>query len=166
MQWNYDELLRLQDYELIMKARDAVIDEIRNSSSEEELKKIPEIRFFLITASIFDMEMQNGGLCQFLVNGGKFHGPMLKDALTAFGAEEHSRVIEDYCKVQKIDLGNLQIILPNDRDPYGLAALFSQLYDQYPFREVDERYFEIDRRNPLESILGKNIRNNLSLFFS
>lgn len=57
MQWNYDELLALQDYELIMEARDTVIDEIRNSKSEEDLEKIPEIRFYLITASMFDLEM-------------------------------------------------------------------------------------------------------------
>lgn len=57
MQWNHNELLALQDYGLIMEARDTVIDEIRNSKSEEDLEKIPEIRFYLITASMFDLEM-------------------------------------------------------------------------------------------------------------
>ena len=60
MQWNCDELLALKDYELIMEARDAVIDEIRNSSSEDDLEKIAEIRFYLLTASIFDMEIPVG----------------------------------------------------------------------------------------------------------
>ena len=41
MQCNHNELLALQNYELIMEAREAVIDEIRNSKSEEDLEKIP-----------------------------------------------------------------------------------------------------------------------------
>ena len=164
MQWNFDELLQLQDYELISEARDAVIDEIRNSSSEEDLEKIPEIRYYLITASIFEMEMQNGGLCQFLVNQGKFHGPMLKNALLAFGAEQHRGITEEFCMKNSIDLSNLQELLPETTDPYQVMENYMQLVEKYPFADFDEAYFSLDGECPLEGILGAYIRKNMQLF--
>lgn len=165
MQWNYDELLQLQDYELISEARDAVIDEIRNSSCEEDLEKIPEIRFYLITASIFDMEMQNGGLCQFLVNQGKFQGTMLENALVAFGAEQHRQMIAEFCLKNGIDLGNLAELLPETTDPYRAMENYLQLNEKYPFADFDNGYFALDSECPLERILGAYIRKNITLFF-
>ena len=165
MQWNYNELLALQDYELIMEARDAVIDEIRRSKSEEDLEKIPEIRFYLITTSMFDLEMQNGGLCQFLVNQGKFHGAMLENALLAFGAEEHSRVFTEFCAKNAIDLSNLEELLPETTDPYQVMENYRNLMRKYPFAGFDEAYFALDGEYPLERMLGAYIRKHMTLFF-
>lgn len=165
MQWNYDELLALKDYGLIMEARDAVIDEIRNSSSEDDLEKIAEIRFYLITASVFDMEMQNGGLCQFLVNEGRFHGAMLDKALLAFGAEQHKRITEEFCMKNGIDLSNLEELLPETTDPDQVMENYMQLIRKYPFANFDKAYFAIDGEYPLEGILGAYIRENMALFF-
>lgn len=165
MQWNYDELLALKDYELIMEARDSVIDDLRNSSSEDDLEKIPEIRFCLITASIFDMEMQNGGFCQFLVNQGRFHAAMLDQALLAFDAEQHRRITEEFCMKNGIDLSNLKELLPEATDPYQVMENYTQLVGKYPFADFDKAYFALDCECPLEGILGACIRNNMTLFF-
>ncbi len=165
MQWNYDELLALKDYELIMEARDSVIDEIRNSSSEDDLEKILEIRFCLITASIFDMEMQNGGFCQFLVNQGRFHAAVLDQALLAFGAEQHRRITAEFCMKNGIDLANLKELLPEATDPYQVMESYMQLSRKYPFLDFDKAYFALDDDFPLECILGTYIRKNMHLFF-
>lgn len=165
MQWNHNELLALQDYELIIEAREAVIDEIRNSESEADLEKIPEIRFYLITASMFDLEMQNGGLCQFLANQGKFHGAMLENALLAFGAEEQSHIFTDFCTRNAIDLSNLEELLPETTDPYQVLENYANLMGKYPFADFNKTYFALDGECPLESILGAYIRNHMALFF-
>ena len=165
MQWNHNELLALQDYELIMEAREAVIDEIRNSKSEEDLEKISEIRFYLITASMFDLEMQNGGLCQFLANQGKFHGAMLENALLAFGAAEHSRIFTEFCAKNAIDLSKLEELLPETTDPYQVMENYRNLMGKYPFTDFDEAYFALDGEYPLERMLGAYIRKHMTLFF-
>lgn len=165
MNWDHKKLLTMQDYELIMEARDAVINEIRNAASEEDLEKIPEIRFYLIAAGIFDMEMQNGGLGQFLVNQGKIHGRLLEDALSVFGAEEHRRIIAAFCGENGIDLKNLQEIIPETKDPYSVMENYMRLIRKYPFADFDRSYFELDAKCPLEGILGAYIRNHLTVFF-
>lgn len=161
---SFGHLLEMEDYRLISEVRDAIIDEIRNLHSEDDLEKIPDIKFYLITASIFDIEMQNGGLCQFLVNEGNFHGPMLVDALCAFGAEHHGRMIAEFCKENGIDLSNLQELLPENVDPYCMTENYLELLNKYPFDEFDKAYFEIDRECPLEGILGEYIRKNILQF--
>lgn len=65
MNWDHKKLLTMQDYELIMEARDAVINEIRNAASEEDLEKIPEIRFYLIAAGILIWKCKTAGWVNF-----------------------------------------------------------------------------------------------------
>ena len=164
MRPDFEELLDLQDYELIATVRDEIFDEIRNLPSEDDLEKIHEIKFYLITASIFEFEVQNGGLCQFLANEGKIHGPMLHTALCAFGAEQHDRILADFCQKNGIDLCNLQELIPETADPYCMIENYQQLRSKYPFEDFDKAFFELDRAYPLERILGTYIRNNISLF--
>ena len=109
--------------------------------------------------------MQNGGLCQFLVNQGRFHGAMLDKALFAFGAVQHRRITEEFCMKNGIDLSNLEELLPETTDPYQVMENYTQLMRRYPFTDYDKAYFALDGKCPLEGVLGTYIRENMPLFF-
>ena len=164
MNEHMNELLRLKDYELIYKVRDSIIDEIHNFPSEEDIHNFPDIKFLMITASLFDLEMQNGGLCQFLTNQGYYHGPDLINALDAFGAVDHRDLIADFFEKCSMDTDFFDELPHKERDPYVIMEFYSDLSQRYPFREFENAYFELDRNSPLETILGTYLRNNLSVF--
>lgn len=152
-----EELLKLPDDELIMVVRNRVAQLLRNSA-DSDLEKIPAVCYHLIVASTFEQEMQNGGLCQFLVNLGRVYGPVLQESLEAFGADRHAGMTLRFCWENGIDLSNLQEFAPGDVDRY------MQLSEKYPFEKFDRAYLLLERVCPLESILGEYIRRNISQF--
>ena len=164
MKNNYEELLEMQDYEMIPAICEGILVEIRNARSEEELKKIPEVKFYLFAANIFDMEMQNGGLCQFLINAGNIHGSMIEEALRVFGAEEHLRLVSEFCSQNGLDLCNLRKLIPARMEPYGMTDFYLRLINEYPFDEFERMYYKLESDCPLQSILATYVRKNISLF--
>ena len=160
----YKYLLELEDYQLISEICEGIIDEIRNLPSEDDFEKMAEIKFYLLAASTFDMEMQNGGLCQFIVNAGKLHGPLLEKALCVFGAEQHQKLLSQFSKDNNIDFRNLQKLAPGNMDPYSMVDDYFELLAKYPFCDFEQAYYELDRACPLVVILAEYVRENISQF--
>lgn len=47
-------------------------------------------------ASYYEMEVNNGGLCQFFVNSSRMLAPRLPDCLREIGADEHAKLFETF----------------------------------------------------------------------
>ena len=118
----------------------------------------PACFLYVTRIDAYDMEMQNGGLCQFLMNAGRFHGAVLEEALLAFGAERHAGLVSDFCKENKIDISNPQQFVPVSVEHYV------RLYQEYPFEAFDQAYFALVQVCPLERMLGEYIRKHPSEF--
>lgn len=65
-----------------------------------------EQRVFYIV-SIYDMEVLNGGLCQFFSNSSQTLAPELEECLEIVGAADHKALFADFVQKNQIDLEDL-----------------------------------------------------------
>ena len=157
MENSSNDYLAMENEELIMSITDSILDEIQQLSSDEELENLAVQKFYVLVASNFDMEMQNGGLCQFFMNSGHVYVPMLADALQTVGASQHAHLFLSFCKENNID--------PSNIEDFGNVSIenYLALLEKYPFNQFDEQYFKLEQDEGLFSTLVAYVRNNLSL---
>jgi hypothetical protein len=79
----------------------------------------------------FDLEYQNGGLCQYFANSSRTTAPCLEEALRVVGAEMCADIYQKFLSVNNID--------PNDLDRFRCDKVedYATKTKQYPFDEVD-----------------------------
>lgn len=121
----------------------------------------PEIPIFVLW--MWNIEMQNGGLCQFFVNDGEF-APLVPAALEAVGAKKYAALLNDFVAKHKIDLQDLSQF---DLDIDSMDADMSTYTDAttlYPFDEFDDAFYELYGSDPLEAYMAAYIRENISSF--
>ena len=87
--------------------------------------------------AIFNMEIENGGLCQFFANGGTAYASLVADCLRQIGAEDAVVLYEGFLRKYQIDVQNLSAFRVQTVEDYiGLTAL-------YPYDEFDEPYIRL-----------------------
>lgn len=150
------ELLTLSDDELFETVYFQTLDVVMSYPDESiALSQIaPEQRIFYIL-SIYDMEIQNGGLCQFFVNSSRSLAPYLDECLETVGAEEHRKLLSDFVSENNIDLNNLESFDTPDVDDYILQT------QRYDFDSFDNAYSELI---PLQNYLLDYVKNNITAF--
>ena len=102
------------------------------------VSQLTEHQKVFFALNYLDMEIANGGLCQFLVNDGGMFAPYISDYLDTVGAEEHQKLFDDFCAENKID--------PADTSAFAFSSIpaFTDLYNQYPFDQFDEAYYQLE----------------------
>jgi hypothetical protein len=95
----------------------------------------PEQVFFVV--SYYEMEVSNGGLCQFLANPSREIAPLLPYSLREIGAEDHRELFMRFIEENGIDLAALSDSEMEDFDDY------EELRERYPFDEFDDRFSEL-----------------------
>jgi len=102
-----------------------------------------------------DIEVNNGGLCQFFVNSSHVAAPFVSEAMRAVGATEHQKLFDDFIAANQID--------PCDLSAFDVKETreFAALYEKYPFDTYDDAFIDLE---PLESYLKKYAREHLSDF--
>ena len=115
-----------------------------NGPADEEFEALPEEMKDLFITSVLDMEIQNGGLCQFLVNYGSECARRAADSLRAIGFHEMADAYERFVGEQGIKLTSLQGFHSET------AEQFSALYRMYPFEQFDEVYMKLRRKLKFE----------------
>jgi hypothetical protein len=102
-----------------------------------------------------DMEVANGGLCQFFANDRGLVAPYIGEYLKLVGAEEHQALFDGFLAKYGIDA--------NDLSEFSFTTIeeFVELYDLYPFDEFDDPYYQLP---PLSSYLAPLVRENLDEF--
>ncbi len=151
-----EELAQLQDDALF----EAVI--IRTQSEVDEYEDIIEginslngaKKNFYITSN-YEMEVNNGGLCQFFVNTGRYAAPELSVALDEIGALEHKKAFNTFVKDNCIDLNDLSSFDIED------VSEFEQQNERYPFDKFDEVFCDM---KPIQDYLTEYVRENIVRF--
>lgn len=150
------ELLKLTDARLYEKVYLQTLDLVESYPDEKTaLSQIsPECRTFYIL-SIFDMEIQNGGLCQFFVNPSRLLAPYVAECLEAVNAREHKKLLSAFVADNNIDLEHLESFEIKDINDYAEQT------KRYDFESFDDAYIEL---TPLQNYMVSYIKANISEF--
>ena len=150
------ELLNLSDDRLYEKVYFQTLDLIESYPDEETaLSQIsPECRTVYIL-SIFDMEIQNGGLCQFFVNSSRLLAPYVDECLETVQAQEHKELLSAFVVSNNIDLHHLESFEILDVSEYAAQA------KRYDFASFDDAYMDLI---PLQDYIVSYIKANISEF--
>lgn len=153
---NSEELLALDDTELVSAAISrvyGVFGSCEDEDSKMSLLNEPQRVFYV--AYIYESEVNNGGLCQYLSNDSGFSAPILGAALETIGDTAHRAHFLAFISDNAIDLGHL--------DTFGKEAIkrFECLEKRYPFEAFDDVFYEMAS---LETLMASYIRANIKSF--
>ena len=102
-----------------------------------------------------EMEVNNGGLCQFFVNSSRIVAPFVSGYLKIVGAEEHKNLYDKFVEKNKIDLMDLSFF------DIERVEEFADKTQAYPFDEYDDAFYNME---PIETYLKKYIRDHIEDF--
>ena len=105
------------------------------------------------TAACLELEVMNGGLCQFFANCPDCV-PYVPEALSAIGAEDHRKLYENFLSATGIDPLDL-VFQTEDMDE------FSRLYELWPWEDFDDAYLSL---NPIPELLEAYVESNPDAF--
>ena len=105
------------------------------------------------TAACLELEVMNGGLCQFFANDPQYaaHVP---EALEAIGAPEHKALYEQFLADTGIDPLD-PVFQTEDMDE------FSRLYELWPWEDFDDAYLSL---TPIPELLEAYVKSNPDAF--
>lgn len=151
-----EKLLKLSDDQLFEAVYFYNLDLVESYPDEvSALSQISPERRVVYILSIFDMELQNGGLCQYFVNSSRSLAPYVDECLKAVGAEEHRKLFAEFVTNNQIDLNSLDSFRISDVEEYAAQT------ERYDFDAFDNSYFEL---SPLQGFIVSYIKANISDF--
>ena len=160
----YDEKKKLHGQELLTLSDDDLFEtvyfqnlDIAESAEEEEqeLEQFSGARRTVYILGLYDMELQNGGLCQFFVNSSKAVAPYVEEALDAVGAAEHHALLKNFIGANQIDLSDLRVFRASG------VRKYRKLEKKYDFDAFDEQYYELP---PLQKKVVAYIKEHIDEF--
>ena len=102
-----------------------------------------------------EIEVNNGGLCQFFVNSSRMVAPLVSEYMGIIGASDHKKLFDDFVSKNKIDLNDLSSFDIEDGDE------FEEQNQRYPFDDYDDAFYDMES---LSTSLKKFIRENINDF--
>lgn len=102
-----------------------------------------------------DMEVQNGGLCQFFVNSSRVVAPFISECLETIGANEHKKLYDEFITQNQIDQTDLSSFNIDDVSEYEGQTR------RYPFDDFDNAYYNL---KPLENFLVEYVKQHIKEF--
>lgn len=151
-----DELSKLSDDELFS----AVWERTENAISSEEnltegVNALNERQRVFFAVYLLEMEVNNGGLCQFFVNSSRMVAPIVSECMGMIGATEHKRLYDTFVEKHQINLYDLSSF---DSET---VEVFQSQYERYPFNEYDDKFCDLE---PLQSYLIAFVKKNIDEF--
>ena len=119
----------------------------------ETLERSPEKQRVSTVLNCFDMEVMNGGLCQFFVNESRYYAPYVSESLEIIGAKDVNEAFLDFVTKNKIDL--------RDLSSFKSATLeeFSAQYKRYPFDDFDKVYYSQPEESSVSYLVKKYLEH-------
>ena len=148
-----DELSALSDDELfaaIVARTESKVDSF--DELEDGVNSLNSSQKIFYSVNWLEIEVNNGGLCQFFVNSSRMVAPFVSKYLAIIGAEEHQHLYDNFVKKNAIDLTELSFFDVNE------AGEFEEKVERYPFDEYDDAFYDME---PLETYLKKFGRAHL-----
>ncbi len=143
-----EEWLRLDEedfYDAVLcVCNDAVYDIKADDLTQEQINVYSLINF--------EIEVNNGGLCQFFVNSSRECAPYLSRALETIGAFEMKELFDSFVSQNAIDLNNLESFVINSIDEYNAQT------ERFDFDLFDDKFYEnTDLHGQIIAYAKKNI---------
>lgn len=123
----------------------------------------PEIPVFVLW--MWNIEMLNGGLCQFFINGGEY-ASLVPGSLQAVSAEEYTSLLCGFVEKHEInleDLSEFELNLQPDEEDF---APYIAAHEKYPFEDFDDAFYDLYGSDPLEGYIADYIRDHIDAFIT
>ena len=122
---------------------------------EEGVNSLNNSQKIFYSINWLEVEVNNGGLCQFFVNSSRMVAPYISEYMSIIGANDHKELFDSFITNNNIDLSNLSSFDIDDVDEYEKQT------ERYPFDDYDDAFFDME---PLEVYLKKFAREYLKDF--
>lgn len=150
-----DQLCRLPDDRLMIAIMDR-IDKRFDRWNQSDYKNFSEVELAVYASANYNIEITNGGLCQYFVNSSRYTAPYLSDALKEIGALETEKDFTQFVLDNEIDLNDLSEFKINTDEN------FMQKHAMYPFEEFDNLYAENYTIENLDELIADYIREHIT----
>ena len=127
-----EDLLALDDEDLY-DAVSCICEDVICELSDETLNNPQRYVYSLIQ---FEMEVNNGGLCQFFVNSSSECAPYISSALAEIGASEMQHLYDNFISSNNIDVNDLSSFKIDDIDEYEDQT------ERYDFDSFDDKFYD------------------------
>ena len=144
------EFLSLSDEELI-EGIHVILD-----LDCDEIYKTNNIQLTFLAVSEFNMEVNNGGLCQFFVNSGRKYAPYISDSLTEIGATLLVNHFNMFISDSGIDLNDLSSFKIQQVEDFEIQ---NQRFD---FDKFDDKFYKLQNEEDISALLASYVRTNLT----
>ena len=156
LQMSTEELATLPDDEMFS----AVWIRTENIvSSKEDLlegfNSLNDQQRVFYAVNYLEMEVNNGGLCQFFVNSSRMVAPIVSEYMGIIGAIEHKKLYNAFIEKLQINTNDLSLF---DSDT---IEVFQSQYERYPFDEYDDAFYELE---PLQNHLISYVKKHIEKF--
>lgn len=134
----FDFLFNDSNKSLIETKFDEIADKAYDPAKKyDDINRLTDDEKVFFVLYLFNMEVQNGGLCQFFVNSTSIYAPLISDYLDKVGATDHKLLFDDFVKNNKIDLNDLSFFDFEDLSEYETKA------NAYPFDDFDDALYDL-----------------------
>ena len=122
---------------------------------QEGLAALNDKERIFYAVNYLEVEVNNGGLCQFFVNASRAVAPLVSEYLGMIGAFEQQKLYDDFIGKYHIDV--------TDLSSFDIESFedFTAQYERYPFDEFDDAFYKM---TPLQDYLTKFVRENIRDF--
>ena len=151
-----DELAALSDEDLFVACKlriDVIVDTCTDSA--EAFARLNDHQKVVYALDYLEMEVNNGGLCQFFVNSSRVVAPYVSDYMALIGASEHKALFDGFISQHRIDLNDLSSFIIHRHRDYEAQT------KRYPFDEYDDQFYTLPS---LQEPLTAYIRQHLDEF--
>ncbi len=151
-----EDLLKLSDgrlYETVYLQNINLVETYDDEATA--LSQISDAQRTVYILNTFDMEIQNGGLCQFFVNSSRELAPYVDECLKTVSAEDQRVLFSEFVDVNQIDLGNLESFEISN------VLEFQAQTQRYDFDSFDKDYMKL---TPLKDYIVSYIKANINEF--
>ena len=151
-----EELSRLSDDQIV----NAALVRAENIVASQEdpnngFNLLNEDQRILYVICKFEMEVLNGGLCQFFANYDSTFASLVSEYMKKIDATEHKELFDSFIEKHQINL--------RDLSSFNCETVeeFTSQYDCYPFDDYDMPFFEL---TPLQNYLNSFVRKHIGRF--
>ena len=146
-----DSLMKLSNDDLYEAIYFKLLDFVESCENEESaLAVMNENQKAFYVLSLYDSEIQNGGLAQFFSNSTSTLAPFVSGFLEKMNLKEHKNLFDDFLRNNNIDL---------TRESLEDFFAFYDIPDQY-WEDFDENYADLsDMQNALGTLVRQNIND-------
>ena len=151
-----EELAALSDEDLFVACKlriDVIVDACADSA--EAFARLNDHQKVVYALDYLEMEVNNGGLCQFFVNSSRVVAPYVSDYMALIGASEHKALFDGFINQYGIDLNDLSSFIIHRHRDYEAQT------KRYPFDEYDDAFYELE---PLQNHLISFVKKHIDKF--